>query len=180
MTGSDEIGDEHGDDDADDEHAAQIDDDDEHATQVDNHEGDGHGARRLRILYPVVLSGSDSGRLDGVYEVVISTMALDHHMQLITRTLVMGLGALVVLPETDVARAMRVAERLREATEALQIDVEGSTERPKVTVSCGVADFPGCADNRESLIAAADSALLFAKKRPEPGLLLSRYFRSGL
>ncbi len=71
----------------------------------------------------------------------------------------------VVLPETDARGAVRLAERLREAMEALQIDVEGVSKQPRITVSCGVAEFPDCADNRESLIAAADSALLFAKKK---------------
>ncbi len=70
----------------------------------------------------------------------------------------------VIMPETDSEGAALVAERLREATEALEIDLgKAHTESPRVTVSCGVADFPGCADGSESLIAAADSALLFAK-----------------
>lgn len=72
----------------------------------------------------------------------------------------------VILPETDANGATVAAERLRQAAENLVMETGGcKTKDPRVTISCGVADYPNCADNRESLIAAADSALLFAKRK---------------
>lgn len=70
-----------------------------------------------------------------------------------------------VLPGTDAKGAIALAERLRETAENLVVDVASGSGRPKVSLSCGVADFPSCASERESLIAAADSALLFAKRK---------------
>ncbi len=71
----------------------------------------------------------------------------------------------VVLPETGLQGAVDVAERLREATDSMEITIEGTSDRPKVSISCGVADYPACCSDRESLVATADSALLFAKRQ---------------
>jgi two-component system, cell cycle response regulator len=68
----------------------------------------------------------------------------------------------IVLPETDLAGAVLVAERLRAGTEAL---AAGHATLPVFTASFGVtaahADNPGL--SVESLIAAADSCLYGAK-----------------
>jgi diguanylate cyclase (GGDEF)-like protein len=70
----------------------------------------------------------------------------------------------VVLPETECDGAAQVAERIREAIEGLRIArVDGSGELT-VTASFGVASVPETAEDKGSLIAAADAALYRAKR----------------
>lgn len=64
----------------------------------------------------------------------------------------------VVLPETDVAGGLEVAERIRKRVEA-----ERFPERT-ITLSIGVAEFPHHAETPESIIAVADAALYEAKR----------------
>lgn len=64
---------------------------------------------------------------------------------------------LVMLPETGLARAAEVAERIR-ARVAAETFGDG-----KITVSIGVAEFPRHGETPEALIAAADAALYQAK-----------------
>ncbi len=61
---------------------------------------------------------------------------------------------LAILPETDLAMACAVAERLREAVEA-----EG-----EVTISLGVAPYRIAMQDKESLVREADAALYRAKE----------------
>jgi diguanylate cyclase (GGDEF)-like protein len=72
---------------------------------------------------------------------------------------------LAVLPETDLAGARVMAERLRQAVEAMRVDFEG--RQLSATVSLGVADaLPGHdpdARDAERLVARADEALYRAK-----------------
>jgi diguanylate cyclase (GGDEF)-like protein len=70
----------------------------------------------------------------------------------------------VVLPETESDGAAQLAERMREAVEELRIPRVGSVGELRVTASFGVASIPGTASDKESLIAAADSALYRAKR----------------
>jgi two-component system cell cycle response regulator len=65
----------------------------------------------------------------------------------------------VILPETDLARGLEVAERLRTAIAALDFGPAG-----RITASLGVAEFPACARTNEELRAAADAALYEAKR----------------
>ncbi len=68
----------------------------------------------------------------------------------------------MVLPDTDLAAAMQLAERLRTEIEALRF--HGPTGEPlSVTTSIGVASAGKSAPDKTSLIAAADSALYEAK-----------------
>ncbi len=70
----------------------------------------------------------------------------------------------VLLPETDLAGAQKVAEELRKRIEALAIPHERSTCSRIVTASIGVASVvPRPELAPESLIAAADEALYVAK-----------------
>ncbi|MBI5871221.1 MAG: diguanylate cyclase [Actinobacteria bacterium] len=70
---------------------------------------------------------------------------------------------IVLLPEAAASTAMETADRLR----GLMKDVARDVELPEniVAASFGVADMPDCASDADSLISAADSALLFAKRR---------------
>jgi diguanylate cyclase (GGDEF)-like protein len=70
----------------------------------------------------------------------------------------------VVLPQTDAGGAVQLAERMREAIEALQVPRVGGGGTLHVTASFGVASVPESAAERSALIAAADAALYRAKR----------------
>ncbi|MBE3066651.1 MAG: diguanylate cyclase [Chloroflexi bacterium] len=69
----------------------------------------------------------------------------------------------IVLPGQDAPQAEKFANTLREEVKELArvVGLPGKY----VAVSIGVADFPYCASDSESLISAADTALLFAKRK---------------
>lgn len=69
---------------------------------------------------------------------------------------------LVVLPQTGLAGAGMLAERVRGAIEATAIEVGASTPL-SVTVSIGVAELGESARNAEQLVERADTALYAAK-----------------
>jgi diguanylate cyclase (GGDEF)-like protein len=64
----------------------------------------------------------------------------------------------IILPETDAAGALVLAERVRRAVER-----EFSADAPPITASCGVAAFPADGTDRVALLEAADRALYRAK-----------------
>jgi diguanylate cyclase (GGDEF)-like protein len=66
----------------------------------------------------------------------------------------------ILVPETTGDNALRVAEKLRRQVETN--DFPG-VPRP-VTISCGVADYPGHGVTRDEVVAAADWALYSAKE----------------
>lgn len=68
----------------------------------------------------------------------------------------------LLLPKTDKAGALILAERLRRAVEAGMEDKAKGL--PKVTVSIGVASYPDDGDDKESLFRRADDALYTAKR----------------
>ena len=68
----------------------------------------------------------------------------------------------VLLPETDEKGAADWAERVRQAIADVSIPANGQSFH--VTASIGVAERIGRADNAESIIDAADQALLVAKE----------------
>lgn len=70
----------------------------------------------------------------------------------------------LILPETPLAEAARVAERAREAVEALRFDNPGGGPSPHVSLSLGVAALP-TGGTREQLVSAADQALYLAKRQ---------------
>ena len=69
----------------------------------------------------------------------------------------------VVLPQTDLDGAALLAERMRAKIAALEIKRLDGNGVMKITASFGVASIPGSANDRKSLIAAADAALYRAK-----------------
>jgi diguanylate cyclase (GGDEF)-like protein len=71
---------------------------------------------------------------------------------------------LLLLPATDVADAVRIAERVRRAIAALGIPHDGAEKTGLVTASLGVAAAPVSALSSTELIAAADIALYTAKR----------------
>ncbi len=69
-----------------------------------------------------------------------------------------------VLPDTNSTDALSFAERLRKSAEELTFgDESEKTAALNITLSCGVAEFPEHGNDPSALVAAADSALLFAK-----------------
>jgi diguanylate cyclase (GGDEF)-like protein len=70
----------------------------------------------------------------------------------------------IIMPELVAEDAMVAAERLRgQVKEQIAADVD--LPQKYIGASFGIADFPQCASDGDSLISAADSALLFAKRK---------------
>lgn len=69
-----------------------------------------------------------------------------------------------VLPEQGLERAAAVAERLRAAVARLRVDAGSAHGRVEVTISVGVAAFPGDAETLEGLLECADARLYLAKQ----------------
>jgi len=70
---------------------------------------------------------------------------------------------LVVMPETDLANATAVAERLRAAVAKELFAVRSSGDKLAVTISVGVAAIIAGSDHRDRLLKRADDALYSAK-----------------
>ena len=71
----------------------------------------------------------------------------------------------VILPETDVAEAAQVAERMRKAVAALRFEPEQLEALPfEITMSFGAVAGDGPALNARALFAAADAAMYRAKQ----------------
>jgi diguanylate cyclase (GGDEF)-like protein len=70
----------------------------------------------------------------------------------------------VILPQTDVAGAELLAERMRAAVAGIEIERLDGGGRLQVTASFGVASLPANASDKDSLIAEADAALYRAKR----------------
>jgi diguanylate cyclase (GGDEF)-like protein len=64
----------------------------------------------------------------------------------------------IVIPETELMDAQRIAHRIGER-------VASDAERPPLSVSIGAAVYPGNGETRETLLAAADRALYEMKRR---------------
>ncbi len=69
----------------------------------------------------------------------------------------------VLLPETDLAEALEVAEKLRRIVADARVEVEGEPEPLRTTVSMGVASFSDDSMSPGQLVSAADEALYSAK-----------------
>lgn len=71
-----------------------------------------------------------------------------------------------ILPETDQIGALKVAQKLLEAVQALQIPHEDSETSAIVTISAGCCGMiPESREGKEKLIEGADQALYLAKKK---------------
>ena len=83
----------------------------------------------------------------------------------------------VILPETGLEPAKLVSERLRQRVADLEIS--GNEEVLRVTVSLGLAVFPGSAQNKLELIRAADKALYAAKHAGRNRVMVAERFPAG-
>jgi diguanylate cyclase (GGDEF)-like protein len=70
----------------------------------------------------------------------------------------------VILPDASKKDAMVTAERIRSNIEQYRFMPESGPSDQKITVSLGVASFPGDGSNKDELMRAADSALYEAKR----------------
>ncbi|MEW5797283.1 MAG: sensor domain-containing diguanylate cyclase [Candidatus Zixiibacteriota bacterium] len=68
----------------------------------------------------------------------------------------------VILPQTPLAEAQRIGERIRTQVESTIIDT-GQTGKVKITVSIGVSSYPENGRSEEELVSVADQALYKAK-----------------
>jgi len=69
----------------------------------------------------------------------------------------------VILPDVEVKAAKILGETIRERIETTRFPGEEVLPKGKLTVSVGIAEFPGNADSKERLIQNADEALYKAK-----------------
>jgi diguanylate cyclase (GGDEF)-like protein len=70
----------------------------------------------------------------------------------------------VLLPQTDEADALSIAERLRAHVAALSIPVQDGAAYVRLTISIGVAALDAVGGEVTDLLTAADAALYFAKE----------------
>jgi diguanylate cyclase (GGDEF)-like protein len=71
----------------------------------------------------------------------------------------------IVLPETEIAAAARIAERLRAAINNTEYHSENGELMGKVSLSIGVSSFSPTRQSPHSIIETADRALYQAKTR---------------
>jgi diguanylate cyclase (GGDEF)-like protein len=79
----------------------------------------------------------------------------------------------VLLPETGLERAVEVAERICEAVR------HGVFQGEQITLSVGVASYPGQGTTLESLIASADAALYNAKREGRDRVVRADWSRAS-
>ena len=77
----------------------------------------------------------------------------------------------LILENTSSSGAIRLAERIRAAVEALEVAC--GDERVPVTISLGIAMFPGHGRDQETLLARADAALYEAKEKGRNRVVLA-------
>ena len=78
---------------------------------------------------------------------------------------------LVILPETRIEEAARVAERMRASFESATFLVEDGINA-KVTASFGVASFPEFSSSKEELVRFADQAMYRVKNESRNGVFV--------
>jgi two-component system, cell cycle response regulator len=69
----------------------------------------------------------------------------------------------VVMPDTEVAYAYSIAERLRQSIETTPVKISRSPDQISITISIGIAGSMGPADTADALLHRADQALYSAK-----------------
>jgi len=80
----------------------------------------------------------------------------------------------IILPSTDAATALSIAETIRAAVETCSALEGNGVDLSTVTASVGVATFPDHATNSESIFKAADGAMYSVKRRGKNGVALAR------
>jgi len=70
----------------------------------------------------------------------------------------------VAMPDTDIAFATNIAERLRQSIETTPVQVSRAPGKLNITISIGIARYEGEGDDAEKLLHRADQALYRAKR----------------
>jgi two-component system cell cycle response regulator len=70
----------------------------------------------------------------------------------------------VAMPDTDIAFACSIAERLRKSIETTPVAITRAPGKLGITISIGIARYEGEADTAEALLHRADQALYRAKR----------------
>lgn len=70
----------------------------------------------------------------------------------------------IILPQTELAGAELLGERVRAGIEAMAVEPSEAFEPVPLTASVGAAALPECAGDRQTLVRAADTALYAAKR----------------
>ena len=70
----------------------------------------------------------------------------------------------IVMPETDMAVASMVAERIRRRIATESFPIQQGSKKLEVTISIGLAALNGAADNASAMLKRADTALYRAKR----------------
>jgi diguanylate cyclase (GGDEF)-like protein len=72
---------------------------------------------------------------------------------------------ILLLPDTDLTGAMRVAEKIRDAVRSKPVEIKGIPSPIRITVSVGAAQFsPRSMETLDAVVERADSALYRAKQ----------------
>ncbi len=103
-----------------------------------------------------------------VGDVVLKRLVDTLHAQVRSVDVVCRYGGeefVVIFPETPAGKAFEVMNRIREHLAHNTFKVDGFEEEFRVTVSAGVASFPGDSQVKDELIAKADKALYLAKSK---------------
>jgi diguanylate cyclase (GGDEF)-like protein len=94
----------------------------------------------------------------------IAKLMRDHSREIDSPARYGGEELAIVLPQTDLDGAFKLAERLRKGIEKLEIPLIEADGSMRVTASIGVAALPASAPDAHRLIGAADAALYEAKR----------------
>jgi two-component system cell cycle response regulator len=70
----------------------------------------------------------------------------------------------VAMPDTDIAFAINIAERLRQSIETTPVRISRVPHQLNITISIGIARAEGQGDTAEQLLHRADQALYRAKR----------------
>jgi two-component system cell cycle response regulator len=70
----------------------------------------------------------------------------------------------VAMPDTDIAFATNIAERLRQSIETTPVKISRAPGQLTITISIGIARCEGASDTAENLLHRADQALYRAKR----------------
>lgn len=130
-----------------------------------------HTERHQRPLSILMLDVDHFKHYNDIYGHDAGNTVLKQFGQMLTRAcrasdLVCRYGGeefVVLLPETDLQTALRVAERIRSTTETLQMVTPGGLKLPPITVSIGVSCTTEHGHGGDELLALADQALYAAK-----------------
>lgn len=129
--------------------------------------------RRGQVLSLLVIDLDHFKKINDTYghqvgDLVLKTIAQTLHRTLKESDVLARYGGeefIVVLPRTDTAGAVAVAERLRTAVAGLSLRKLAPVAPERVTISVGVATYPVHATTVSELIHAADEALYQSKSQ---------------